>query len=307
MKKTLTKSAPGLRIPFAAAIALSVSPLFFPGAGVAAKDAGMPVAKMRESFVLEARVLMLAPDGKRPLDVVREKRIWKGMSDKGEWKRDWMSVDAENAIRLRQTWAIGDDGRLHARIEEFKGDVKGLSGTPDDFKDSLGAQDYDVGDFAPIAYRLKNTKENIQIQFIPSLEARAGAQAVKDLPIAGKGIAIYDSSGNLWAKDVDFGERFVGATTHMGTVLLSYEKFDGADLQGVAEGNRITIRGAADGETKGATLTLQGDSLFVPFGLLGRVYARIFTEKKSPKLNSVHILESTSRDRFNRRVKDLAK
>lgn len=73
---------------------------------------------------------------------------------------------------------------------------------------------------------------NLVVRYIPVLREVLRPLSVDNLPIAGQGIAIADNEGYLWVDNLDFNGKYVGGTTHRGTLVLSYSPFRGGSELG---------------------------------------------------------------------------
>lgn len=251
------------------------------------------IARLR----IRADILVMTDDGKRVAEVGGETRLFSGFSPEGKYVRDWSSENGRyGSFKLRHAWTIDPNGSVHVKFEEFSEEERdSKTGEPKELKNPIGSEERDVIDFGAVLYPVKATKgKRVVLRFTPELAPDAKAPAtVGKGKLVGRGVAIYDAEGSLWASDLDLDAEYSAISTHRGTLLLSYAPFRGAEPAGVASGKKIVLR-----MKDYPRVTLQSDRDFVPEGANARVFVKYLKEKRTSALNSVRQYESSNEARI---------
>ena len=250
------------------------------------------VARLR----IRADILVMTDDGKRVAEVGDETRLFSGFSPDGKYVRDWSSEnDRYGSFKLRHAWTVDPSGNLHVKFEEFSEEERdSKTGEPKELKNPIGSEERDVIDFGAVLYPVKATKgKRVVLRFTPELAPEAKPAPVGKLKLVGRGVAIYDAEGSLWASDLDLDAEYSAISTHRGTLILSYAPFRGSEPAGIASGKKIVLR-----MKDYPPVTLQSDRDFLPEGANARVFVKYLKGKRTSGLNSVRQYESSNEARI---------
>lgn len=248
--------------------------------------------ELKERFQINADVYQVDSTGQKLLSGPLRTNYWRLNPEKGSFEGNWSSGFEDGIIALRHNWKIEDDGSIKVSIEEFS-EVSDGHGDPE-FKGSLGKKDFNVENFQPVTWKVNSIKsKNYIVRFIPSLRQMSRPMEVDNLPISGSKVTISDNNGFLWTDEVDFNGKYVGITTHRGTIILSYSPFLNAKEMGTAELNQITLN-----IDKKYQINLKAESAFLPASLTAKVYAMYLPERKSKGVRSVSSFDSNKVERI---------
>lgn len=251
---------------------------------------------IRERLQLNADIYLLDSSGKKILSSSERTNYWR-MNTEGVISGNWSSQFDAGLIALRQNWQVEEDGTIKVTIEEYSSDSG--SRTDPRFKNLIEKKEFVLENFEPIVWKVKNIKsQNYIVRFIPSLREISNPLSVDSLPMSGTDISISDNQGYLWADSANFSGKYVGLTSHRGTLALSYAPFAGAKEMGLAEGNQILLN--VDKKLK---ISLKSTSAFLPAGVTAKVYAIYLPEKKSKGFNSLHTYTSNNEARIQEILK----
>lgn len=259
---------------------------------IGAQAADLTVADIRERLEIRADVYVMDASGKRVVDGPYRTNVWRLNQDTGELKNDWSSDFDYGIMAMRQHWRVGEDGVVHATIEEYA-KAEGPRNDPK-FVQLIKKKDYVLENFEPIVWNVDNFKnKKFIVRYIPVLREVSRPLSVDNLPISGAGISISDSEGYLWVDDLDFGGKYVGVTTHRGTLVLSYSPFRGSKEMGVAEGKTITVN-----VDKSRQITLKAREAFLPSGVTAKVHVSYLPGRRSRSFRSVHSFDANKEERI---------
>ena len=222
--------------------------------------------------------------------------FWRINPEPGTLESNWSSSFQEGTIAIRHNWKVENDGSIKVSIEQFSqvSDGKGDK----EFTGSAGKKEFVVKNFEPITWKVSNIKgKNFIVRFFPTLRPIFKPMEVDNLPVSGTKVVVTDNNGYLWTDDVEFNGKYVGITTHRGTLILSYAPFLDAKELGTAELNQITI----DVDKK-YQISLRAETAFLPAGMTAKVYAMYLPEKKSKGLHSVGSFDSNKIDRIKEAI-----
>jgi len=247
----------------------------------------LSMQEIKERFEIRADIYQM--DGKKIVGSTDRTSYWRMNPENGDLHGDWSSNFGGGTIAIRYNWKLESDGSVKATLEEF-----GKVSKDSEFSQPIAKKEYTLENFEPIVWKVLSIKDkNYVVRFIPSVRDTATAVTVGDLPVAGTDLSFTDNAGYLWASETDLGGKYIGVTTHRGTLALSYVPFKGAKEMGTVEGKEIVIK--VDKKYK---ISVKSDTAFLPAGVTGKVYALYLPEKKSKGVNSVHSFSSSSEDRF---------
>ncbi len=266
------------------------------GSVASASAASLPRSELIDRLRIRADVVVLGENGKPTSAPVEESRLLSGFSAEGKLKKDWSSESPNfGAIRLRHEWTIGPTGTIHVRFEEFsESEVDSRTGETKAFRNPIANEEKDLVDLGTIFYPVKaSSGKRVAVRFTPELAPEPKLEDFSKRKISGRGVAIYDTEGALWASEIEMGAEYSAITTYRGTLLLSYAPFKGAEAAGVASGKRITIR-----MKDYPRVTFQSETDFVPEGTHARVFVKYIKERRTAALNAVKQLESSSEPRI---------
>ncbi len=250
---------------------------------------------IRDRYQLNADVYTV--DGKRILSGPEVTNYWRPDRDTGIIKGDWSSDSNNRNFQIRYRFQVLDDNSVQAVIEEYGSQTPGQKGP--EFKELLSKKEFTLNNLEPIVWKIQNARgKNLVVRFFLSLREVSQPISMDNLPIAGTGISVSDNAGFLWAEGVEFSGRYVGMTSHRGTLALSYVPFAGAKEMGEAEGNQISIKVSKDFQIK-----LKSATSFLPSGVTAKVYAIYMTDKKSKGFNSLHTFTTNKEDRVKEALK----
>ena len=173
---------------------------------------------IRDRYQLNADVYTV--DVKRIISGPEATNYWRPDRETGVIKGDWSSDSGDREFALRYHFQVLDDNSIQAVIEEYGSQSPGQSGP--EFKDLLEKKEFALTNLEPIVWKIKNNKGHNQIvRFYVSMREVSKPISVDNLPVAGTGISVSDNAGFLWAEGVEFNGRYVGLTSHRGTLALS--------------------------------------------------------------------------------------
>jgi hypothetical protein len=255
----------------------------------------LSVQDIRDRYQLNADVYTV--HGKRIISGPEVTNYWQPDRETGIIKGDWSSDSNERKFALRYHFQVTNERSIQAVIKEYSSQTS----TPDgpEFKNLLEKKEYTLTNLEPIVWKIKNDKgQNLIVRFFVSMRDVTQPISVDSLPVAGNGISVSDNAGFLWAEGVEFNGKYVGLTSHRGTLVLSYVPFADAKELGVAEGNKISIK-----IDKKFHVSLNGATSFLPAGVTAKVYAAYLPEKKSKSFNSLRTFTSSKEDRIKEVLK----
>ncbi|MBC7370987.1 MAG: hypothetical protein H7326_05440 [Bdellovibrionaceae bacterium] len=205
---------------------------------------------------------------------------------------DWTSEFEENSyIGLNVKMDVTDDGVVKLSVAEYpksSDQGKKLIGNPLDKKEFL------LKDFEAVSWKVKNIKDrNFFVRFVPSLRQLSKFEDVVSLPVSGTRLNVADTAGFLWTSEGDLEGKYIGMTTHRGTIAISYLPFKGATEIGTAEGKEIRLNVKTN-----LVVTLRSETDFLPVGTRAKVYGVYNPKLKTGRVNSVHSFSSDKVDRI---------
>ncbi len=265
------------------------------------KDNPLSLEQLKSRLEVRGEIFYFDSEGKRLLEKSSQWRLWRlrMTSGKAEIESRWSSGSVQgNEFAIHHVWTVQEDGSVKVLIEEYARveEGKGSDGKSDvKFVDLIKKDERVLSDFSPISWVSvrPDHKRRVVIRFTPNLSDEPEPRRLVDLPISGSEIMITDNVGNLWTEHNTLSGKFVGFTTHKGSVFISYSPFKGASEIGFASGKRIELR--LDG-TKVATLTSQTD--FVPVNVRALVYGIYRPSQRTTRLTSTHTRSSSEESKF---------
>lgn len=267
--------------------------LLLTATAASAKELSAP--EIRDRYQLNADVYTV--DGKQIISGPEATNYWRPNRDTGVIKGDWSSDSEDRTFALRYRFQVLDDRSIKAVIEEYGRPIPDRNGP--EFKDLLERKEFTVENLEPITWKVKNGKSpHLIVRFIVSLRQVSKPISVDNLPVAGTGISVSDNAGFLWAEGVDLNGRFVGLTSHRGTLALSYVPFAGAKEMGEADGSNISLK-----VSEKFQINLKSATSFLPAGVTAKVYAAYLPEKKSKGFNSLHTFDTNKEERIKEVLK----
>lgn len=259
---------------------------------VGTQAAELTAADLRERLEIHADVYATDASGNRIVEGPLRTNVWRMNPKTGELQNDWSSDFDTGIMALRQHWSVDNSGVLHATIEQYA-KAEGPRSDPK-FTQLVKKKDFVVKNFEPIVWTVDNfANPNLVVRYIPVLREVLRPLSVDNLPIAGQGIAIADNEGYLWVDNLEFNGKYVGVTTHRGTLVLSYSPFRGGSDLGVAEGNTIKIT-----VDKSREIRLKARDVFLPGNVTAKVYVAYLPNKRSKGFNSVHSFDTSKEERL---------
>ncbi|HEY8271627.1 MAG TPA: hypothetical protein VIG33_12120 [Pseudobdellovibrionaceae bacterium] len=252
------------------------------------------VQDVRERLEIHSDIYQV--DGKKVVGGPERTNYWRMDPEKGETEGNWSSIFNGDLIAIRHNWKVNADGTIKVTIEEFANSSK-----EGEFSHLIEKKEFTLENLEPIVWKVKNVKDkSFIVRYIPSLREISKPIALESLPVVGTGLTVSDNAGFLWVADTKeyLDGKFVGLTTHRGTIALSYVPFKGAKEMGVAEGNQINLK-----VDKKFQINFKSETAFLPAGVIAKVYAVYLPEKKSKGVNSVHSFSSSSEERFQESLK----
>jgi hypothetical protein len=257
---------------------------------VSAKE--LTVQDIRERLEIRADVYTMDKTGRRVLESHGSSNYYRP-NEKGEITNDWSSNTGHDVFAIRHNWIIQDDGTIKVTMEEFAKDENPKTGATE-FLEPLAKKEFIIENFTPITWKFSNIKDKNKVaRFIPYLREERKPMQVEKLPLAGADVTVTDSEGYLWADEVNFSEKYVGLSTHRGTLALSFVPFKGSEEVGRAEENKVILK-----FNPKYTVTLISRTSFLPTGLTAKVYAAYKPERRTSGVRSVHIFTTDTENRF---------
>lgn len=256
----------------------------------AASTKELSAQDIRDRYQLNADVYTV--DGRRIISGPEATNYWRPDRESGVIKGDWSSDSGSRNFQIRYHFQVLNDNSVRAVIEEYENQHPGQKGP--EFNDLLSKKEFTLADLEPIVWKIRNSKgKNLVVRFYLSLREISKPISVNSLPVAGTEISVSDTAGYLWAEGVEFSGRYVGLTSHRGTLALSYVPFAGAKEMGEAEGSQISLKVDKDFRVR-----LKSATSFLPSGVTAKVYAVYMPDKKSKGFNSLHTFTTNKEDRI---------
>jgi hypothetical protein len=253
------------------------------------------VEKMRYQIEIKGEIFVFDRTGRRLLYKGDESRSWWFGENKpiiSNWAYKQKNLPQ---IAIRHEWELDKDGNLSAKIKQYDAMERGQQEAPNVGK-LLREQDFKIENFEAISWvAFQDDSKRVIVRLEPILWNNSEPSDVGKLPINSPRLTIYDKKGNLWAARIDNSggkNIYFGATTHQGTVYLSYVPFPGAREIGSAEKRMIKIE---DANTK---LQIESSELLLPVGVSAKVYGKIDLSKRTDRFQSVRSFGSDQEKAF---------
>ncbi len=255
--------------------------------------------KLRYQFGIKGQILVFDKTGKSFLGQVKEERNWNFNSDQpisANWQFKQADIPESN---LRHTWDFNKDKQLVAKISQYASMKKNDNGEVQ-FGKLIKEESYVVENFDSINWVIsQDDKRRIVVKFSFEPWGEKESQNIGVLPINGRDMIIYDNKSQVWAARIDNSDGnniYFGATTHKGSVYLSFVPFKGAKEIGTAKKNRIVVE---QGNTK---LTLQTADSLLPQGVTAKVYGFIDLNKTTERPFSIRSMGSDNESNFLKHI-----
>jgi hypothetical protein len=271
--------------------ALFVTSLAHAGESYTAKD-------IKDRLEIRADVYALDESGTKLIEGPKRSNYWKSNKE-GRIHGDWSSnFGKDESIMLRMEFVVNDDSTISVTLSEFGTMTEKPGGHPE-FSNVLQEKKLVLKDFEPITLVSKGIKnKHVVVRYIPALREVSEPISLDSLPVAGKGIRISDNKGYLWAEGMDLNGKYIGVTSHRGTLVVSYVPFKGAHEMGSVDGNVMNLNIGSDYKIK-----MTSESSFLPAGVTAKVYAIYLPDRKSSGFNSVHSFDTGKEDRALENIK----
>jgi hypothetical protein len=239
-------------------------------------------------------VLVLSADGENIIDRPESAdwqfggQIEKPLESNWRFRQNQLPI-----IALKQKWTLGKNGKITAEIAQYE-DMERDGAEKVKFGKLIREEKFTIKNFAPIDWNIAAGNQKVIVRLTPGIWQSEDAVDVGAMPMSGKNVVIFESTGKLWADDVQANHPsiYFGARTHEGSLFLSFLPFKWAQPIGEAKGGRIRIR---KGKNK---IILQSETPYVPMGVTAKVYGLIVESAKTDRLNSVRTYSSDKEEEF---------
>lgn len=250
-------------------------------------------------FHISGEIFVVSQDGERLINMANEKREWEfGGQFEKPLESNWsFQQKGLPTVALKQKWMMSTDGKLTVEITQYENMERGQESEVK-YGKVVKEQKISIKNYAPVDWIIPGNSQNIVVRLTPGVWPKSDPVDIGALPLSGKNLAIYDGSGNVWADQID-GKHpavFFGATTHKGSVFLSFIPFKGAKLIGEAKGGRIKIKSGKD------KIYVQSETPLVPDNVRANVYGIINKDLTTVRLNSVLTYSSDKEPEFVKRI-----
>jgi hypothetical protein len=254
------------------------------------------------SLEVSGEIYLLDSSGHRLLDRSHERRKWTSNNSKGTIESNWyFTSDRHKPVAIHHIWKIDNDGTIHVSVEQYEKMDRG--GTDSDkviYHNLVKKQDFVITDFSPIVWPIVNDDNTrVVVRLTPSLHDEERTQKLVDVPLGAKDAIVRDDQGIVWTDHVNFTGRYVGLTTHRGTIYFSFSPFKGAKEMGWAKGNEISLR-----LNDKLNSSITSITPFVPEGVKAKVFAIFKPDSKTAKLSSTYITSTDEEARFISRMEE---
>jgi len=271
--------------------------------GGAAAAEVMSVKSIKDRFEVHGDIFYFDRENGKLVDKGSQTRLWKsvdGSKDKLTRVESYWGTGSsqQGEIALHHLWTIREDGTIRVLIEEY-GDtieVKGSDGERDyKMVNLLKKDEVDLKDFAPVHWVSvrPGAKSKVVIRLTPDLSNSEEPKPLDSIPIAATDLLITDNEGSLWADHLNIDGKYVGFTTHRGSIFLSFYPFKGAQVIGFAAGSKIEL-----GLGNKRIVTLTSSTPFVPETVRAMIYGIHRPNQKTARLQSVRSKSSSTEERF---------
>jgi hypothetical protein len=254
------------------------------------------IDELMNRFNLKGEIVVLSPEGDKLINFANEERSWSFSGDMDKpLEANWRSeVKGLPVIALYQKWILQQDGRISVELKQYDDLKRDEKNKKIIYGKLLSEQKFILKDFSPIDLEIKGEKQKVVVRLTPELYKQEENIDVRDFPIAGKNIVIFNQKGIVWGMGInaDGPAKFLGITTHLGTIYLSFTPFKGSQNLGDAKDGRIKLK------TDNERITLQSELPFLPKGVRANVYAKIDYNNRSERLSSVRSFSSSSEVKF---------
>ncbi len=258
---------------------------------------------IRERLEVRADIYTLDETGTKIVEGPKRTNYWVPNKEtgliRGQWSSQFGEKKGEEQLLMGFEFKTNDDGTMVAKLTEYS-KLEADDGTKKtELSNPIQEKEISIKNFEPITMVAKGIKnKTVVVRYIPSLREIKHPMSVDNLPVAGRGIRISDNKGYLWAEDVDLNGKYIGVTTHRGTLAVSYVPFKGAREMGSVEGNVMSLNVSKDFQIK-----LTSESSFLPSGVSAKVYAVYNPNKVTHSFNSLGSFDSSKEARIQDRLK----
>lgn len=245
---------------------------------------------IRDRLQIEGRIFVTDQNGEKVLFEESEYRKWSFYGDPGKLMSHWRYESNETPLfALRHEWDVTPDGKITVLVQQFSDmekDPNQQGGVIT--KKLLKEKKIVVNNFSPVIWTAHQLKDRrVVVRLTPSFSYRAPRVKLKNLPLGGKKMNIFDNKGNLWGKKITANGKYIAFITHKGALYLSFTPFFGAKKIGYARGDQIKVRLGSQGK-----VTIISKTNFVPDGVEGKIYGYYRKDKKTKGPSSVRVMTS---------------
>lgn len=245
---------------------------------------------------IRGEILIFNQEGNRILDFGNEFRTWEFNGLLNQPLVSYWSFEQKGlpVIGLKHEWKILPSGQLEMKIQHYdklskdsKGEIQLGRLLKSDSQTVQLFRSYDL-ELAASGNR------KVVVRLTPALWPKQDTVEASDFPISTKDVVLYDGEGNVWASGIegDRPSKYLGISTHKGTILLSYNAFKGAEEVGSVKGGQMKLK---FGKQKLFLLSPFG---FVPRDVRVKVYGRFIPNMKTERLNSIRTFSSNKEPEF---------
>jgi hypothetical protein len=192
---------------------------------------------------------------------------------------------------------VGLDGKITLEVSQFAATQRGKKGRKN-FDKPIRQEIFDISDLKSVQWRSEShSKGDVFMRFVPMLGLEGAPREASQLAIAGRDMIVYDNRQTIWSENLSFAAPFVQLGTHQGTIALSFQKFEGAEVLGDAKSRRMELR-----LPDGRLLSFVSETDFAPAGQRYIVYGRFYPGVKTDGPGSESSSQSSSREDFEKRL-----
>jgi hypothetical protein len=251
------------------------------------------------SFYLKGEVFILSPDGEKLLSPLPTSSEWMFNGKIGEpLESNWVVRLKNLTMAINHKWIVQEDGKILVEIKYYD-DIKRKGPSSDDlnYGKLIKEEKFILKDFSPLNLEFPDKNQKIVARLTPNLWNSDSPINIENLPLNIKNAVLYDGQGRVWAKEINIPDaaKYLGITTHLGTIRLSYQPFKNAKIIGTAKYGRIRI---SDGDTK---LVLQSEEPYLAKGIKANIYGIIQKNIKTESISSVRTFTSDKEEKFNKK------
>ena len=255
--------------------------------------------KLRWQYEISGEILVFEKTGTRLQYKASEERRWNFTNEKpivAIWSYKQKGIPE---VAIQHQWQADAEGHLEAQIKQYES-MKKNSKEEVEYGKLVTEKTIKIENLDPISWVIfQDDNRRVVVKFNVHVWADEAGTDIGKVGINSSRMTIYDGKGVLWASRLDLSSGnnvFLGISTHMGTIYMSYLPFKGAKKIGTSQRNRIKIE---DGPNK---LYIESPDAFLPRGITANVYGYFDFNKRTERYNQVKSNGGDNLEKFQKRI-----